>query len=62
VNDLACPTCGKTNSKILECPYPPAELDYEHVAEDGFTYNRVTWQNRICECGQYLRVKVRRLV
>jgi hypothetical protein len=58
-NDLACPACGKTVTKIVETPYPPISLDYEHVGEDGFVYNRITWQNRVCECGQFVRVKKR---
>jgi hypothetical protein len=62
INDLQCPVCKKTVTKILECPYRPAVLNHEHVGEDGFVYNRIVWQNRVCECGQHIRVKKRQLV
>jgi hypothetical protein len=62
VNDLQCPACKRTVTKVLESPYRPATLNYEHVAEDGFVYNRVIWQNRQCECGQFIRVKKRQYV
>lgn len=62
VNDLQCPACKRTVTKVLECPYRPATLNHEHVGEDGFVYNRIVWQNRQCECGQFIRVKKRQLI